>query len=191
MLGDRTIATVKLRPIILDTLHAAHQGVYSMTLRALETVYWPGFIDDIKRRRERCHTCTLIAPSQSNLPPVEQEIPVYPFQHVCMDHFSLNGKTYGIVVDRFTGWPCIYVGDASVDACQVIAKLSEDYGIPETISTDGGSNYTSQRMESFLRQYGIQHRVSSVANAHSNCRAELGVKTIKRLVRDNLSLKAT
>ena len=70
MLGDRTIVPAKLRPIVLDTLHAAHQGVYSMTLRALETVYWPGFIDDIKKRRDRCCTCTSIAPSQSNLPPV-------------------------------------------------------------------------------------------------------------------------
>ena len=35
---------------------------------------------------------------------------------------------------------------------------------------------------------GYDIRVSSVANAHANCRAELGVKTMKRLVRDNLSL---
>ena len=188
MLGDRTIVPVSLRQTILDTLHSAHQGTYSMTLRASETVYWPGFIEDIRKRRERCHTCTSIAPSQPNLPPIEPEVPLYPFQHVCMDHFSLNGKTYGIAVDRFTGWPCIYVGDASVDACKMIARLSEDYGIPESISTDGGSNYTSQKMEAFLRQYGIRHRISSVANAHSNCRAELGVKTMKRLVRDNLSL---
>ena len=188
MLGDRTIIPIKLRPEILDTLHAAHQGIYSMTLRATDTVYWPGFIEDIKRRRDRCYTCTSIAPSQPNLPPVEPETPLYPFQHICMDHFNLNGKTYGIVVDRFTGWPCIYVGDSSVDACKMIARLSEDYGIPESISTDGAANYTSQKMESFLRQYGIYHRVSSVANAHSNCRAELGVKTMKRLIRDNVSL---
>ena len=107
-------------------------------------------------------------------------------------HRTLRTHLYGpfylkwknsIVVDRFTGWPCIYVGDSSVDACKMIARLSEDYGIPETISTDGADNYTSQKMESFLRQYGIQHRVSSVAN----CCAELGVKTMKRSIRDNLS----
>ena len=166
------IVPAKLRPVILDTLHAAHQGVYSMTIRASETIYWPEFIEDIRKQREKCLTCTSIAPSQPNLPPIE------PFEHICMDHFTLNGKTYSIVVDRFTGWPCIYVGDSSVDACKMIARLSEDYGIPETILTDGADNYMSQKMESFLRQYGIRHRVSSVAN----CCAELGVKTMKRSI---------
>ena len=105
MLGDRTIIPTKRRPAILDTLHAAHQGVYSMTMRASDTVYWPGFIEDIRKRRESCYTCTAIAPSQPNLPPIEPEKPLYPFQHICMDHFALNGRTYGIVVDKFTGWP--------------------------------------------------------------------------------------
>ena len=38
-----------------------------------------------------------------------------------------------------------------------------------------------------MEVYGIKHRVSSVANPHSNCRAELGVKTLKRMIRDNLT----
>ena len=105
-----------------------------------------------------------------------------------MDHFALNGKTYGVVVDRFTNWPCIYVGDASVDVCKTLVKLSEDYGIPETVSTDGARNYTSETVKQFMKQYGIKHKVSSVANAHSNCRAEVAVKTMKRLIRDNVTL---
>ena len=36
-----------------------------------------------------------------------------------------------------------------------------------------------------MKQYGIKHRVSSVANPHANSRAELGVKTVKRLLREN------
>ena len=140
MLSERTIIPKKLRQEVLNTLHSAHQGVNSMMLRACDTVYWPSFKADIEKVRERCLTCTAIAPSQPHLPPVDPEVPLYPFQHVCMDHFALNGKTYGVVVDRFTNWPCIYVGDASVDVCKTLAKLSEDYGIPETVSTDGSNS---------------------------------------------------
>ena len=122
-----------------------------MMLRASDTVYWLSFKADIERVRERCLTCTAIAPSQPHLPPVDPEIPLYPFQHVCMDHFALNGKTYGVVVDRFTNWPCIYVGDASVDVCKTLAKLSEDYGIPVTVSTDGARNYTSDTVKQFMK----------------------------------------
>jgi hypothetical protein len=95
-----------------------------------------------------------------------------------MDYFHLNGKNYGVFVDRYTNWPGVYQGARSWDICTTLARISEDYGIPEACSTNGRSNYTS---------HIVQHRISSVAYAHSNCRAELGVKTMKRLIRDNVN----
>ena len=92
-----------------------------------------------------------------------------------MDHFVLNNRSYGVFVDRFTNWPGVYMGDSAMDVCKVIAKLSEDYGIPETITSDGGKNYTSATVKQFMEDYGIHHRVSSVGNPHANCRAEVGV----------------
>ena len=38
-----------------------------------------------------------------------------------------------------------------------------------------------------MKDYGIHHRISSMGNPHANSRAELGVKTIKRMLRDNVS----
>ena len=38
-----------------------------------------------------------------------------------------------------------------------------------------------------MRTYVIQHRISSVGNPHADSRAELGVKTVKRMLRDNVS----
>ena len=76
----------------------------------------------------------------------------------------------------------------SMDVCKVLAKLSEDYGIPETITTDGAKNYVSDTVKQFMKKYGIQHRVSSVGNPHANCRAEVGVRSMKRMIRDNVSI---
>ena len=42
-----------------------------------------------------------------------------------------------------------------------------------------------------MKDYGIHHRISSVANQHANARAELGVKTVKRMLRDNMSARGT
>ena len=105
-----------------------------MILRAEDSVYWPGFVSDIEAIRAQCPTCHAIAPSQPSLPPVDPITPQYPFQHICMDYFHLNGQNYGVFVDRYTGWPGVYLGNAAMDVCTVIARLSEDYGIPETCS---------------------------------------------------------
>ena len=43
----------------------------------------------------------------------------------------------------------------------------------------------SYETQKFLADYGVKHRLSSVAFAHSNKRAELGVKSMKRLIREN------
>ena len=40
-----------------------------------------------------------------------------------------------------------------------------------------------------MEDYGIHHRISSVANPHANARAELGVKTVKRMLMDIVSAK--
>ena len=57
------------------------------------------------------------------------------------------------------------------------------HSIPEELATDGGLTYMAH--EKFLADYGVRHRLSSVAFAQSNKRAELGVKSMKRLIREN------
>ena len=63
------------------------------------------------------------------------------------------------------------------------------YGIPEELASDAGPCYVSAATKCFFKQWGISHRLSSVAFPHSNTRAELGVKSCKRLIRDNTGPK--
>ena len=56
------------------------------------------------------------------------------------------------------------------------------FGIDEELSSDGGPEFMAGATETFLRNWGVHHRVSSLAHPHSNCRAELGVKTVKRML---------
>ena len=59
------------------------------------------------------------------------------------------------------------------------------FGAPVELASDGGSSLTSHRFQTFLRNWGVRHRLSSVGFPHSNCRAELAVKSAKRLIREN------
>ena len=65
--------------------------------------------------------------------------------------------------------------------------MCDEHGLPETLSSDGGPEFTSSCFKQLLLDYGIFHRISSAYNPHSNCRAEIAVKLMKRLIRENVS----
>ena len=56
------------------------------------------------------------------------------------------------------------------------------FGIPDTLTSDGGPEFASHGTRAFL---GVHHRMASVYHPHANCRAEVAVKTMKRLIAGN------
>ena len=78
-----------------------------------------------------------------------------------------------------------------MDFTRFLARLWENYVCPETLTTDGAANLTAKKVEEFVQAYGIHHRIISVANPHANCRAELAVRQVKRLLRDNIGQSGT
>ena len=183
---DRILVPEALRPNVLTNLHAAHQGVSNMLSRAESSTFWPGITKEIQDIRSRCAQCNQNAPSNPSAPPTPPTLPAYPFQCICADFFSQGGTYYLVFVDRYSNWPV--VENASEGATGLIASLKDAFtifGIPEELSSDGGPEFTASLTQAFLRDWGIHHRLSSVAFAHSNCRAELGVKSMKRLLSGN------
>ena len=185
----RVIIPECLRKFVLETLHSAHQGITGMTLRAQTCVWWPGITPQIKEMREKCHNCNEHTPSQPSAPPQPLIQPEYPFQQVVSDYFQAGGHHYLVIADRFSGWPAIQFCGASdgssIKLNEWLRQFFATYGIPEELSSDGGKTYTSYETQKFLSNYGIKHRLSSVAYPHSNQRAELTVKSMKRLIREN------
>ena len=159
-----------------------------MSLRANTSVYWPGMYTDIVAKRNSCLVCHSIAPSQPDMPPITQEQPLYPFQHICSDYFQLHGHHFCLIVDRYSGWINIHSGGGgSKWLVEIFHKLFQDVGIAETLTTDGGTTYMSEAFQECLKKYGVSHRVSSVGFPHANTRAEVGVKTAKRLLRTHIT----
>ena len=186
---DRIVIPPQLRADVLDNLHSAHQGVSSMIARAQASVFWPDITSDIHKTRDGCFHCNRIAPSQPNAPPTPPIRPEYPFQSICADFCTEAGTDYLISVDRYSNWPSIQrAGNGESNSRTLIAELKkhcQTFGIPEELSSDGGPQFTSAETKNFMESYGINSRVSSVAFPHSNCRAEIGVKTMKRLLAQN------
>ena len=184
---DRILIPRSLRNRVLEVLHSSHQGTTGMLLRAERSMFWPNMSRDIQMARIECTTCDKTAPSQPNMPPITPETPEYPFQYICSDYFELFGHSFIVIVDRFSGWFNIHRGKGgAAEVIPVFTKLFQDMGVPEILTTDGGTVYMSQSFQDLLKQYQVKHRVSSVGFPHGNTRSEVAVKSAKRLLRDNM-----
>ena len=188
MFKSRIVIPKALRERALQILHGAHQGVEGMRSRASKSIYWPGLNVAIKQKRENCQTCNAIAPSQPREPICFTPPSQYPFQQICIDAFELQGKHYLAVVDKFSGWLMIYHIKCHPQCRHVISCLRSifsTYGVPEILFSDGGLPVQGQEVKDFLNIWKVDHKTSSAFYPQANGRAELAVKTAKRLLKDN------
>ena len=193
MFEDRVVIPPSLRRTVLENLHAAHQGVSSMELRARSIVFWPGITADIHAIRAACSDCNRNAPSQPSLPAASTSPPSTPFECVYADYFDFAGNHYLVVGDTLSGWSEVFscppgsshAGAAGLVGC--LRSLFATFGVPEELSSDGGPEFAAELTRDFLVRWGVKHRVSSAYNPQSNGRAEVAVKATKRLLRSNVS----
>ena len=188
MLSDRIVIPSSLRTAILTLLHAAHQGIDRMKARAGDTVYWPGIVGDISRTRWECLDCHKMAKSNPQAPPTPPADPEYPFQHLAADYFHYGGQCYLVLVDRYSHWPMVYrAQDGASGLVKLLRRAFSTFGVAEEVASDGGKEFTAGETQTFLKNWSVHHRLSSVAFPHSNCRAELAVKQVKRIITSNIS----
>ena len=186
LMGHRIVIPEALKPSILNALHAAHQGVGAMCARAGDSIFWPNITTDITRTREECTHCHRSAKSNPMQPPCDISPPDYPFQKICADYFSFNNNEYVVIVDRYSSWPIVHRSESGADG--LVKRLRETFvtfGVPEELTSDGGPQFTAGKTQDLLKSWGVHHRLTSVANPHANCRAEIAVKSVKRMLMDN------
>ena len=183
LMDHRIVIPQALRNEVLQALHAAHQGTNRMYSRALGAVFWPGMTKDIESTRSRCHDCWGMSPSQPRMPPVPPCVPTTPFQAVAADFCVLRGIGYLVIVDRFSGWPHIVATKSGAKGLiTTLINYFATFGVPEELSTDGGPEFIAKETKSLLERWGVRHRLSSAYHPQSNGRAEVAVKSMKRLL---------
>ncbi len=97
-----------------------------------------------------------------------------------------KGHYYIVIIDRYSNWPIVMKGHGGAQALiNILRRTFVTYDIREKLASDGGREFTSSTPRSFLRNWGVHHRLSSFAFPHSNIQTEIGVMTMKRLISSN------
>ena len=143
--------------------------------------------EDIHSIRSGCRECNRNAPSQAPLPS-EPAIPLStPFEQIFADFFEFGGHHYLVVGDRLSGWSEIFStlsGARGLISC--LRSFFTTFGVSEELASNGGPEFTADATAEFLHRWGVKHRLSSAYHPQSNGRAEVAVKSAKRLLRCNV-----
>ncbi|KAK3875648.1 hypothetical protein Pcinc_019502 [Petrolisthes cinctipes] len=84
---------------------------------------------------------------------------------------------------RFSGWPHVVASRSGAKGfISALVNYFATFGVPEELSTDGGPEFTAKETAVLLQRWGVKHRLSSAHHPQSNGRAEVAVKSMKRLL---------
>jgi len=178
---------------VLAELHrricGMHSGTRSMAIRALRAgYYWPTIKKDAQNFTKKCQECQRFG-AVFNAPPEEihQICSPWPFSRSGVDILGTFPLAKGqvkfliVVVDYFTKWieaePI-----ATITAHKVQNFLWKHvicrHGLPHSVVTDNGRQFTDRHFEQFFKGLGIKHLVTTVEHPQTNGQAEAANKVI-------------
>jgi transposase InsO family protein len=172
---------------ILRDIHAGvcghHASSRSIAAKAFHAgFYWLTAIEDAKDIVRKCEACQYFT-SRLDAPAAElQPIALsWPFAQWGLDmigklHKSwLGGHVYMlVVVKKFT--KCVEAAPVTTQdstvAINFIKSIVFRFGVPHSIITDNGTNFTSKEFKNYCESLGIKLKFASVAHPKSNGQVE-------------------
>lgn len=138
-----------------------HRGINECYLSLSHKYYWPRMRESITKF---INECTICGQSKYDRNPVNQKFnivppPAKPFEIVHLDLFSVENQKYLTIIDAFSKYAQAYfLRDATaVSVVQALLLFCTHHGIPMTIVTDRGPEFTNQLFSEFTRLHKINH----------------------------------
>ena len=180
------------RDNILKDIHKGHQGESNCIRRASDIVWWPGMTREIRKMVARCDLCEKFR-QKAREPLISTPFPERPWWRLAIDLFEMQQKSYLITIDYYSRFIAVDELDDSTEAHVVCGKVKYMFctlGVPNTVVTDNGPQFMSEKFRELLRKWDVQHITSSPKNPRSNGEVERAVRTVKGLMNKNLDWKA-
>ena len=166
--NSRVVVPLAYQSAVLESLHASHWGVVKTKQLARHYVWWPSLDANIEVMVKECDICRqcLRSPLQhyTAWPKTEK-----PWECVYIDFAGpFKGKMWLLCVDAHSKY--LYVGmmevgqTSSKQTIQVLKDIFALDGLPSTIVTANGTQFTARDFEEFCFQHP-PHYLTSISPA--------------------------
>ena len=184
--GHHIVVPPSLRKETLQRIHSRHQGIAKCSLQVTSAVWCPGVKQQLEDLIHRCPECSKTAQAHRQ-PLICTPLPQHPWEKVASDLlliFEMEGKTYLLMVDYFSRYVEVQTLSTTTSASVIKAlkAVFPRHGIPTTLVSDNGPQYSPQEFTNFNREYNFTHITSSPRYPQSNGLVERMVRTVKSLL---------
>jgi hypothetical protein len=171
--------------------HASSQTLVAKAFRS--GFYWLSALHDARNIVQHCEACQLFA-TKPHVPASKlHTIPVaWPFAQWGLDQVgplpksSRGSHAYLLVaVDKFSKWieAVPVTNQEATTAVKFFESIVYRYGVPNSIITDNGTNFTSGEFQEFTKKLGIKIKYASVAHSSPTAKSKRPTGLLIRLKR--------
>lgn len=138
-----------------------HRGINECYLSLSKKYYWPKMNEQITKFINECTVC---GQGKYDRNPIHQRFnvvppPSKPLEIVHMDLLTIDSEKYVTFVDVFSKYGQAYHlrDGTAISVLQALLKYSTHHGLPLTIVTDNGPEFSNQLFLEFLRTHSVNH----------------------------------
>ena len=182
--GSKSVILTDMRHACLEIQHTPHLGQQKTLLMAHSSMFLPGMTANIRAQVYNCSACQTFQ-SRQPAETLRNELPItQPWTCLATDIFEYGGKSYLIVVDRFSKFIVVCKVSDHNSKCTIATCLQifSEFGVPDEICSDWGSNFTPQLFICFCKGLDVKLLFSSTYH-HSGNPAERAVHIIKNIMK--------
>ena len=192
MWGTRVVIPMSVRSTLLLDLHSEHMGVVRMKAMARQYLWWPKLNSDIEEMARMCTSCREQDPMPAKSTAASWDWPTGPWRRLHLDFAgAFLNHMFLIVIDAHSKWLEVFPMKiaTSETTISVLRKLFAQFGLPEHIVTDNGTQFTSVKFKNFLLNNHIRHTCSAPGHPATNGAAERYVGYFKHQMKKMDSLE--
>ena len=172
-----------VRPEDVTLLHVLSDSIPA-NQSCLDSVQTEAKKDGTLQQPRNCQATQSTRCSQQQEGLLQYEVPAGPWKRLGIDYFKWNQQRYLLIADYYSRFPIIR-SVSTMSAAHLVTVLKtifSEYGLPEELVSDKGTQFTSEQYTSFAEEYNIKITHSSPRYPQSNGFIESMVKITKQIL---------